>query len=283
MRMYIFKLISGLLFVIIAVNDSFAAVNIKDNYVLRNDKIKVELDQKGLIAIEDLRLRKRIIFQSDRFSLTINNHALNNDSLSAIDIRQSGEKIKYTYKIDPYTIDVEYELKSDWRFVSKQIFVNSLIKTDIRIKKIEVFNSEIFESPVSEYIPRTKRPQLGLKEYGAFLRFEDATGMFVVVQNPFLDYKREGKSLSVSYAPDMEWEFEYGPFSSDRGCIGTYRLTGQCVSAKLIPEWKWTGGIIPLTDEEQDWAEIDAFTNCVKSFILNRPGKSVKINAAWSI
>jgi len=281
MRKSVLKLLSGLIIVLIAVSTSFATVNNDQSYVLSNDKIKVELDQAGLIAIEDLKLRKRITFKSDRFSLTINGQTINNDSLSAIDIRDSGDKITYTYAVDPYTIDVEYQLKSDWQFVSKQLFVNSSIKADIKVNKVEVFNTEITENPVSEYVPRTKRPQLGTEEYGAFLRFEDASGLFIIVQNPFLDYERDGKSFSIKYTPDMDWKSEYGPFASDRGCIGTYKLTGQRVSAKLIPEWKWTGGIIPLTDEEQDWAEVEAFTECVKAFIINTPSKSLKMNAAW--
>ena len=281
MNRYFFKLVIGLLLGVISMNNSFADVDSEQRYILRNDKISVELDQKGLISIKDLKLRKKIIFQSDKFSLTINDQDINNDSITVSDIKESKETITYTYQVDPYTIDVVYQLKSDWQFISKQIFVNSTIKADFKVNKIEVFNSEISEAPVSEYVPRTKRPQLGLEEYGVFLRFEDATGLFVIVQNPFLDYNRDGKSFSVTYSPDMDWKIEYGPFASDRGCMGTYQLTGQRVSAKLIPEWKWTGGIIPLTDEEQDWAEVNAFTDCVKAFIINPPSKSLKMNAAW--
>ncbi len=37
----------------------------------------------------------------------------------------------------------------------------------------------------------------------------------------------------------------------------------------MIGEWKWTKGVIPEGGEIQDEAEVDAFTNCVKQFILD--------------
>ena len=36
-----------------------------------------------------------------------------------------------------------------------------------------------------------------------------------------------------------------------------------------------------LTDEEQDWAEVDAFTECVRAFLLFKPDKSYRIHVPW--
>jgi hypothetical protein len=271
----------GLLTTVLMFNICFAVENEGPTYELKNEKIHLVLGQRGLVSIENLDLRKKHVFISDEFSVSINDQMIKSDELSASDIRANDNIITYTYRSDSYIIDVEYQLKSDWQFVSKQLSVTSSRQDEMTINEIEVFNTQISEDPVSEYVPKTKRPELGPKEYGTFLRFEDATGMMFLVQNPFLDYVREEKSISITYAPDMEWKSEYGSFYSDRGCIGLYKLTGQRLSAKLIPEWTWTGGVIPITDEEQDWAEVDAFTKCVKAFILKSPTKSLKMNAAW--
>ena len=51
MNRYFFKLVIGLLLGVISMNNSFADVDSEQRYILRNDKISVELDQKGLISI----------------------------------------------------------------------------------------------------------------------------------------------------------------------------------------------------------------------------------------
>ena len=53
------------------------------------------------------------------------------------------------------------------------------------------------------------------------------------------------RNFSLSYSPDMDWNKEYGDFISDKACIGAYKVTGRKIPVNMIPEWKWTKGIIP--------------------------------------
>lgn len=252
-----------------------------EEYDLSNNIIKLKFSERGLISIEDINLNKTFKLTKDNFHLTIDGKVIQNEEMTLVKISKNKVLLTYTYESPSFAVDVVYELQSYWHFFSKQIFINSKLNKDFHVENIKVFDVGLDESVASEYIPKTKRPEFKTADYGVFLRFEDATGMFMLVQNPFLKYSRYQSDFSIEYKPDMDWKSEYGPFLSDRGCIGTYALTGKRVPAKLIPEWKWTNGIVPITDEEQDWAEVEAFTECVEAFILPHPQKSVKMNAAW--
>jgi len=252
-----------------------------EEYDLNNNIIKLKFNERGLISIEDINLNKTFKLTKDNFYLTIDGKVIQNEEMTLVKISKNKVLLTYIYESPSFVVDVVYELKSYWHFVSKQIFINSKLNKDFHVENIKIFDVGLDESVASEYIPKTKRHEFKTADYGVFLRFEDATGMFMLVQNPFLKYSRYQSDFSIEYKSDMDWKAEYGPFPSDRGCIGTYALTGQRVPAKLIPEWKWTNGIVPITDEEQDWAEVEAFTECVEAFILPHPQKSVKMNAAW--
>jgi len=250
-------------------------------YTLSNGFLRLSLNESGLNAIQDLNLNKTWSFTNDNFTITIDCEEFDSHNMVLVDQKETNEKVIYTYQKEPYEFKIVYELKPGWSFFSKQILIQSDLKKEYTIESVKVIDITLSGKIDSEYIPRTKRPEFQTADYGVFLRFEDATGMFMLVQNPFLKYTRDKGNLSIEYIPDMTWKSEYGPFSTDRACIGSYRLTGNRVSAKLIPEWKWTNCIIPVTDEEQDWAEVEAFTRCVEAFILPHQQKSLNMNVGW--
>ena len=100
----------------------------------------------------------------------------------------------------------------------------------------------------SDFVPSVYVPQFGAtldhsrkslpgKDYGEFLRFGDGNGAFLSVQNPFLEVNRDGASITISYAPEMEWQSSWGEFASDIACIGAYRLTGIHNAREMVTEW----------------------------------------------
>jgi hypothetical protein len=120
------------------------------------------------------------------------------------------------------------------------------------------------------------------RDYGIFVRFVDRTGMFMLVQNPFVEMHRNGDSFTLDYGPGMDWQTKFGAFESDRGCIGVYALTGRDVPTELIPEWNWVREKGTPRGPVEDRAEIAAFVDCVRAFILNSPQKSTKIHVGWT-
>ena len=259
---------------------SFAEIS-PDHKIIKNQLLTAVFNDRGLVELRDHSLAKPFTFTRDDFTITIDGEKIESAGLEAKEIAADSESIRFLFSTDEFKIEAEYELRPDWHFISKQIFITPQVERDFYVERLDVLNGELTEDIAGEYIPRTRRPQMQTGDYGAFLRFADATGMMMLVQNPFLEYRREDKGYSFPYRPDMAWNAGYGPFASDRACIGTYMLSGRRVPAALIPEWKWTAGIIPITDEEQDWAEVRAFTECVSAFVMQQPEKSLRINIAW--
>ena len=87
-------------------------------------------------------------------------------------------------------------------------------------------------------------------------------GLFFVVQNPFMQWQRAGQQVSVSYAPEMDWRPNYGPFPGDRVCLGPYGLSGHGFPGADTPA--------------RDFAEWQALTDCVRAFLLSQPKKSAR-------
>ena len=109
------------------------------------------------------------------------------------------------------------------------------------------------------------------------------TGLFALLQNPFLSWQRTGNDLQLTYTADMEWLAAYGPFASDRVCLGLYALTGEEVPAVQIPEWQYIPGGPPATTTglTQDWGEVTAFSQCVRAFLKPQPARSTRNHISW--
>jgi hypothetical protein len=55
--------------------------------------------------------------------------------------------------------------------------------------------------------------------------------MMLLVQNPFLEVKRQQNTISLEYAPEMRWKSQWGPFETDEeihGCIHRSGVRGRC-------------------------------------------------------
>jgi hypothetical protein len=104
-----------------------------------------------------------------------------------------------------------------------------------------------------------------------------------MLQNPFMAWTREGRDIAVSYAPEMDWSRDLGPFASDRLCLGLVELSGTRFPAKAVPEWAYVADYDRLLRESPaiDANEVEALTSCVRSFLLYYPGRSVRVHIPW--
>ena len=121
-------------------------------------------------------------------------------------------------------------------------------------------------------------------DFGAFLRFKESWGAFVLVQNPFLQWENKASLFSLSYEPRMSWKSEYGRFASDRGCIGTYKLSGHRTPAYLDSHPEWSLKPAYQTGHDPDGmevVEVDAYIDCVRAFLQYNPEQSVRIHVPW--
>lgn len=248
---------------------------------LASPQIRAHFDGRGLTLLEDLVQGRSFAFERDRFAVEIDGNRIESHRLPDPEVGGEAGKITYRYRSAPFSLEVVYELRPEWRFLSKQIWIHSPHQTPFRVDAVEVFQGQLAEAPSDHFIPRGRFPRLGLGDYGIFLRYPHA-GLLAVVQNPFLQAGREGAAFSVAYRPEMEWDPQWGPFPADRGLLAPHRQTGIQVQAEMVPEWKWTGGRLPEGIALQDWGEVEAFTECVRAFILPHQEKTRKVHVGWT-
>jgi len=248
---------------------------------LKNKQLRAVFDASGLREIHDAAIGKTISFKGDRFVLKVDDKTIDSSTMTPQGIKKTGTVLTYLYKAGDLRIAAVYELRRGWRFVSKQLRVSPTGKH--HIKTASVFQAKLANPVVSEYRCRGG-------SYGAFLRFGEtpkstkpAFGMFAVIQNPFCKFDLKEGDISVGYVPEMDWSKDYGPFESDRVCLGTYSLSGTGYPGRMLPEWHYVrdprayGKDLPHVDIN----ETLAMSECVRAFLTYRPKKSVRIHVDW--
>jgi hypothetical protein len=187
--------------------------------------------------------------------------------------------VSYRYSSGPIALTVRYELRPDWRFLSKQVEVRVAGAPGFRVREVELIRETFDDTPTSFYEPPSARANLQTGVYGSAVRFDSSHSLLVAVQNPFLVARRSERALALRYAPDMDWKTSYGAFISDRALIAPVRLSGRSVPAAMIPEWQ-TASSAPAPDG-LDEAEVTAFTGMVRAFLLYRPAKPINVFVGW--
>lgn len=247
--------------------------------VLSNGIIRAELGDRGLLSLSYPSLGVARHFEHDDFRVTLGGQVYESRVLPVPRRTVERERVTYAWTAGAYRLEVVYELRPEWQFLSKQVFVTSAPGGALRVQEIDVFRATLAETPVDGFVPGSARPQqLQTGDYGGALRFADGSGLLAVVQNPFLRFERSGSSFSLGYRPDMEWRMEYGRFAADRGLLAPYRLAGRREPAAMLPEWKLGALVAGGMDE----AEIAAFTGMVRAFLLYHPAKPVNIFVGWT-
>ena len=256
-----------------------------EDMVLDNGRIRAEFNDHGLVAIGIPKTGRTLAFSADPSSVTIDGTPILIGRLGPAEIEMTPARVAYRYARDPYTFDVVYELKPAWDFLTKQIVVTSARSRIFRVHEVR---------PLETALGRPIVEELKLKggSFGAVCRFADAApgataapawSVFFMLQNPFMVWTRDGANISVSYAPDMDWSRDQGGFASDRLCIGLTGLSGTRFPAKAVPEWTFVPDYDKLLRESPsiDIDEANALVDCVRSFLLYYPGRSVRVHIPW--
>ena len=245
------------------------------SFSLSNEHLTATFDQRGLVSIYDTALDARVPFVNDSFAVTVNSQALSSARLAPPSATQLADRIEYTYRAGHHGVKAVYELKPGWRFVTKHLLVASRDASFV-VGTVAVFCAGLRTAP-DNVLP------LHGGSYGSCLRFMSSAppfGMFLLVQNPFMQGGCMSNRLAAAYAADMSWQSSNGVFMSDRCCIGTYPFSGTEFPATMVPEWKYS----PLPETNQvmmDIEETEALIACVRSFLLYHPTNSVRIHVGW--
>jgi hypothetical protein len=245
--------------------------------MLENERLRVEFSASGLAGITDKAGTQTVRLASDGVAVFAGNESLESDFSAPTLETQSPTNRVYRLESGPWTLRVVYELQPGWRFVSKQVVLAHSGKKELRVQRLELLRGQL-ATPIAA--------QQRIRD-GTLLRFaaaaggEPTHGLFLTVQNPFLQLKRQEQRLSLAYPPDMLWNPTNGTFVSDRLLLGPYALSGQRSPARLAPEWKLVAEADRPTDAWLDRAEVDALVDCVSAFLLWRPTHTTRLNVGW--
>lgn len=246
---------------------------------LQNSRVAVELGPRGIVALTDRASGRVYEIRDDGFTITLDGQAFSSASLPDPARAAGPDQVAYTWTLEPYRINVEYELQPDWGFLSKRVSVTVAPGARFRVDTVEPVRLQLAERPTEVYVQSFDRPSLQTGDYGGAIRFADGTGLLLVVQNPFLDVVAEETSVSIGYEPDMEWTPEWGSFASDRALIAPYVSTGRRLPRQMLPEWRM--GSRDATDG-MDEAEIAAFTEMVRAFLIAPHERPLNIFVGWT-
>jgi len=249
---------------------------------LSNARLRCEFGPRGLVALTDVARHAVYRLTQDEFRLTIGGTSYNSRGLpepTSTTSRTSPTSITYRWAAGPYHVDVVYELRPAWGFVSKQLFVTGGGAAGYHVDEVTVLDAALAATVRDAYVPRSQHTSLGTGDYGGTLRSAGSRGLLAVVQNPFLEFRRDGNAFAIRYQPDMDWRAEYGPFASDRGLLAPLRLSGRYVRAQMLPEWR----LGPAdTTPGMDEAEVEAFTEMVRAFLIHPPAHPLNIFVGWT-
>jgi hypothetical protein len=253
-----------------------------NSLALENENLKAEFNDRGLVSLTGVKTARKVAFSADPTSLTIAGAKVAVETLGLAEMETKPARLTYRYTQDPYTIEVVYELKPGWAFLSKQVVLTSAVSSSFRVGEISLLAASLDVAVLDEL-------KLAEGRWGSFCRFgggsapsTPAWGLFFALQNPFMAWKRDGRAVSASYTPDMDWSPGDGPFASDRLCIGMHELGGTRFPAKAVPEWKFVPDYAGYLAGAPaiDINEVNALTDCVKAFLRYYPGR-VRVHIPW--
>ena len=259
---------------------------------LRNANTTATFDRQGLTSVKDIESNTRVDLARDAWSLTIDNTILRSGGSQPVSVNTRSSEVSYEYEISGYRIQVTYSLAANWKFVSKQITVLRAPGLQFTVHKVVPWDLTLRNAVKSDYVASAYVPQLGetieqsrtslpAKDFGGFLRFSDDAGAMVTVQNPFLTLQRNGQGLTIAYEPEMEWKQAWGTFSSDKACLGAYHLSGRRMPREMALEWH--PAPTQTANDGMDQAEIVAFTDCVRAFLIGPAPAPISVEVGWTL
>src|SRR3989441_2361638 len=205
---------------------------------LANARLRAEFGPRGLVALTDVAQHAVYRLARDEFLITIGGVRYDSRSLPTPQrtAHAALRTVVFRWAASQYRVDVVYELRSEWGFVSKQIFVTGGGGAGVyHVDDVTVFDAALVDTIRNAYVPGSRRASLGTGDYGGALRFAGGRGLLAVVQNPFLEFRRDGNAFAIRYQPDMDWRAGYRPFPSDRRLLAPGRRPGRTHPAPTPP------------------------------------------------
>lgn len=258
---------------------------------LANDELAAEFGPRGLVGITEKKSGAEIQFSHDELAVVLDDRSIGSADLIPTVEKRDG-RLVYHYQHAGYAINATYELQAGWRFLTKRVEVLESPTPTYILKEIEPLRVTVREPIEGDFTPSAYLPQFGASaegwtrrfapgEYGTFLRLKDRRGVMLAVQNPFLAVHRNGQDTTIEYRPEMTWRREWGPWSSDPAVIGIYRQSGKRIPATMVYEWRLPADARPA--DGADVAEIQAYTECVREFVLHRSVDPISVAIGWTL
>lgn len=259
---------------------------------LKNAETTATFGPRGLLSIQDAASGTRLSVTRDAWQLEIDEAVLRSDAAQPVVAKAHPGEVTYAYDLAGYRIQVVYTLRAGWKFASKQIRVLSAPRTTFTVRRVVPWDLTVDNAVDSDFVPSSYVPQFGAtieqsrksrpgKDFGEFLRLAGEQGALLTVENPYLEVRREGQTVRVSYSPQLEWRQEWGAFASDAGLIGSYRLSGRRKPREMALEWHLPPAQMPA--DGMDEAEIEAFTGCVRAQLIAPSPAPVSVQVGWTL
>lgn len=261
---------------------SMSQCNFDGSNTLENDQVKLSLDKSGSLTFYDKKNQTLLTLNNNQSQVVIDGLQIDLTNQDICKVKKSRNSIMLTCQKQGYVIDIVYELKDDWRFISKLIRIESLADNKFTVNKLKLFDNKISEEILSQ-------TSIYYKKYGLSLRLKEfengqpGSACFMTVQNPFTTFKVQDNEVNIAYSPEINWDQTVELFESDRLCFGFADLTGREVRARMIPEWVYVENPDEVIEEgdKEDEGEIEAFTNCMRAFLLVHPQQSNRVHIGW--
>jgi hypothetical protein len=246
---------------------------------LRNAHVRASFDARGLTSITDVVASRTHRLQRDDFVLVIGTDTIDSATLPTPTHSRENSVHRYRFASGTWRIDVAYELRPAWHFVSKQLSVTSLTARRYTVHDVTLLRTTFGERPAGLFMPTSVRPAaLGTHDYGAAVRMSGRSSLLIVAQNPFLQLTHADRAFAMRYAPELPWSAGWGAFTSDRALIAPVQLTGRVLPAEMTAEWKTVAAGAPGLDE----AEVASFTAMVRAMMPYEPERPLNVFVPWT-
>ena len=245
---------------------------------LENSFVRAEFNARGLAAIAEKASGRTVGFAQDEIAAFVGDDVVESDFLQPTLETTTATNRVYRIQSGRWTVRVSYELQPGWHFLSKQISVTGTGEREFRVRRFDLLRGRLDTAPADELRQRET----------SFLRFggKDAAathGLFVTLQNPFGQWKRQEARVSLGYSPDVVWKPGTNAYVSDRLCLGPYTPSGLTMPARLTPEWRFVPAGSADAGQRVDMAEVDAVVDCARAFLLHRPTHAERVMVGWCV
>jgi hypothetical protein len=258
---------------------------------VKNDELVAKFGPRGLVAVRDQKYGNTIHFTLDEFTLAVDRTSIDSSQITP-KLKKEDGGLAYVFSADGFTIKAIYELHAGWRFLTKRLEIVEAPNASYTLAEVQPLRLTLGEPIEGSFTPATYLPQFGpsaetaatwssTRQYGTFLRLRKREGLMLTVQNPFLEVVQNARNTSIRYRPEMMWRREWGPWSSDLAVIGSYQQSGNRIPAHMVYEWKAPTEV--SANDGADTSEIQAYTECVRQFVLNPSPNPISVEVGWTL